>query len=187
MEEKKTNLEENELKRNNVEEKVSKEANKNENATKKEETVKVKDAKIKEQKNSKTEVKDSKGKEEKMEVKKSDTDFKKVQNKVESKKKIDEIEQNGKKSHVVTKALLIFIMIFIAAYCVFFARNLIILNSIASKIEEYKDTTCYSYVSVNKSDVDVIETKINYYKKDNIERFDYQRDDINLIWWYDSN
>ena len=126
-------------------------------------------------------------KEVKKEVKNDDLTFKKVQGNGSSKKKIDEMQNKGKKNHSIAKAILILIMIFIAAYCVFFARNLIILNSIANKVEENKDTTNYAYMSVYKYNTGVNETRIQYYKKDNIERFDFQRDNVNLIWWYDSD
>lgn len=176
MEEKKTNLEK----------KVSKETNKDEKIIEKEKVSKTKEVKQKETKEPEKEVKENK-EEVKIENKKDDTSFKKVQNGTERKKKIDEIEQKGKKKHGVAKAVLILIMIFIATYCVFFARNLIILNSIADKIKDYEDISSYSYTTTIKNDEEVVKTKIQYYKKDNRERFDFQREDINLIWWYDSD
>ena len=113
--------------------------------------------------------------------------FKKVPINGNGKKKIDEMQNKGKKNHGVAKAILILVMIFIAAYCVFFVRNLIILNSIANKVQDYENITGYSYTTIGKNDGVVVETKIQFYKNNNVERFDYQRDELNLIFWYDSN
>ena len=137
----------------------------------------------------KSEKKPEKKVENKAEIRKEEKDstFKKVANKSEKKKKIDEIEQKGKKNHGIAKAVLILVMIFIAAYCIFFVRNLIILNNISKKIAEYDNVTGFSYTTVSKNDGEVVESKIQYYKKDNIERFDYTRDELTMTWWYDSD
>lgn len=124
-------------------------------------------------------------KEVKQEVNNDDLTFKKVPINGNGKKKIDEMQNKGKKNHGVAKAILILVMIFIAAYCVFFVRNLIILNSIANKVQDYENITGYSYTTIGKNDGEVVETKIQFYKNNNVERFDYQRDE--LIFWYDSN
>lgn len=134
-------------------------------------------------KQSKTEKKIEK--EVKQEVNNDDLTFKKVSINGNGKKKIDEMQNKGKKNHGVAKAILILVMIFIAAYCVFFVRNLIILNSIANKVQDYENITGYSYTTIGKNDGEVVETKIQFYKNNNVERFDYQRDE--LIFWYDSN
>ena len=136
-------------------------------------------------KQSKTEKKIEK--EVKQEVNNDDLTFKKVSINGNGKKKIDEMQNKGKKNHGVAKAILILVMIFIAAYCVFFVRNLIILNSIANKVQDYENITGYSYTTIGKNDGEVVETKIQFYKNNNVERFDYQRDELNLIFWYDSN
>ena len=136
-------------------------------------------------KQSKTEKKIEK--EVKQEVNNDDLTFKKVPINGNGKKKIDEMQNKGKKNHGVAKAILILVMIFIAAYCVFFVRNLIILNSIANKVQDYENITGYSYTTIGKNDGEVVETKIQFYKNNNVERFDYQRDELNLIFWYDSN
>ena len=136
-------------------------------------------------KQSKTEKKIEK--EVKQEVNNDDLTFKKVSINGNGKKKIDEMQNKGKKNHGVAKAILIIVMIFIAAYCVFFVRNLIILNSIANKVQDYENITGYSYTTIGKNDGEVVETKIQFYKNNNVERFDYQRDELNLIFWYDSN
>lgn len=136
-------------------------------------------------KQSKTEKKIEK--EVKQEVNNDDLTFKKVSINGNGKKKIDEMQNKGKKNHGVAKAILILVMIFIAAYCVFFVRNLIILNSIANKVQDYENISGYSYTTIGKNDGEVVETKIQFYKNNNVERFDYQRDELNLIFWYDSN
>ena len=136
-------------------------------------------------KQSKTEKKIEK--EVKQEVNNDDLTFKKVSINGNGKKKINEMQNKGKKNHSVAKAILILVMIFIAAYCVFFVRNLIILNSIANKVQDYENITGYSYTTIGKNDGEVVETKIQFYKNNNVERFDYQRDELNLIFWYDSN
>ena len=136
-------------------------------------------------KQSKTEKKIEK--EVKQEVNNDDLTFKKVPINGNGKKKIDEMQNKGKKNHGVAKAILILVMIFIAAYCVFFVRNLIILNSIANKVQDYENITGYSYTTIGKNDGEVVETKIQFYKNNNVERYDYQRDELNLIFWYDSN
>ena len=136
-------------------------------------------------KQSKTEKKIEK--EVKQEVNNDDLTFKKVPINGNGKKKIDEMQNKGKKNHGVAKAILILVMIFIAAYCVFFVRNLIILNSIANKVQDYENISGYSYTTIGKNDGEVVETKIQFYKNNNVERYDYQRDELNLIFWYDSN
>ena len=172
----KQNIEEKTVKK----EEIKKEAPKKEKVKSEEKTTQPKTEK-KTEKNAEPEKKSKKEDDNK------DLTFKKVTNNGESKKKINEIEQKGKKNHGVAKAILILVMIFIAAYCVFFVRNLIILNSIANKVQDYENISGYSYTTIGKNDGEVVETKIQFYKKDNIERFDYQRDELNLILWYDSN
>lgn len=185
MEENNKNLEENKELENKKE--VIGEEKKKE-APKEKAKEEVKEKKVA-QKSEKKPEKPEKKVENKAETKKEEKDatFKKVANKSEKKKKIDEIEQKGKKNHGIAKAVLILVMIFIAAYCIFFVRNLIILNNISKKIAEYDNVTGFSYTTVSKNDGEVVESKIQYYKKDNIERFDYTRDELTMTWWYDSD
>ena len=174
MEENKEVKEEKDLKENNKnrESKETKETKKE----KKEEAKKV-EAKQKEEKKankqnakeekkkatekSKQDKKDSKRKDKNNEVEENDLTFKKVEIKEE------------KKNHRLLKFVLILVIILIGAYCVFFSRNLIILNGIYNQMCEIGSSTNYSYDMVKKQDGKEI-LKMTYYKKDNVERVDLE-------------
>lgn len=164
-------------KESNVKEESKKIAKKGE--AKKDETTK-KEVKKKED-TKKTEKNESKE-----ENKKEDLTFRKVEMSEKNKKKLDEMDKKDKKSHGFAKAVIIIIMILIAAYCIFFVRNLIILNSIAETIEPLKDVSNFTYTSVTKSKDGEELVTIDYYKKDNVERYDLAKNDISIINWYDS-
>lgn len=118
-------------------------------------------------------------------MKKDDMTFKRVEMTEENKKKLNEMGSKGKKSHGVAKAILIIIMLLIAGYCIFFVRNLMILSSIAKDMEPLKDAKNFTYTSVSKDKDNEEETIIKYYKKDNFERYDIQKNGLTAITWYD--
>ena len=118
--------------------------------------------------------------------KKDDLTFKRVEMNSKNKKTLDDLNATKKKSHGFAKAILIIIMILIAAYCIFFVRNLIILHNIADKIADLENVENYSFNTKSTNSDSSIVT-IQYYKKDNLERFDLTKDDTTLIYWYDSD
>lgn len=93
-----------------------------------------------------------------------------------------------KKNHRLLKFILILVIILIGAYCVFFSRNFIILNSIYNQMCEIGSSTNYSYEMIKKQDGEEI-LKMTYYKKDNVERVDLEdkNNNINTITDLDSN
>ena len=163
--------------------KIDNKKEKKDNKSKKEEKTKVRNDKNNKKKN----------KEEKEKKKKEKTENK-TNNKEKTLNKNVEEEQNDdltfkrvemkeeKKDHKVLKFFLILLMILIAAYCVFFSRNLIILDSIYDNMCEIEGNSNYSY-EVTKTENGEEISKITYYKKDNVERVDIQDKDkqINTI------
>ena len=83
-----------------------------------------------------------------------------------------EIKQE-KKNHRFLKFILTLVIILIAAYCIFFSRNFIILNNIYNQMCEIGSSKNYSYEMVRKGEGKET-TKIKYYKKDNVERVDIE-------------
>ena len=76
---------------------------------------------------------------------KKDSTFRKV----ETKNKSKNFDASKKKpSHKVIKAIFIIILLLIAAYCIFFCRNLIILSNLKEAVSQYNGITNYSYESV---------------------------------------
>lgn len=162
----------------------------------KEEKVKeVKETKKEEQKNKtvekkstpKKKVEDDKtvnDKNAKEEPKKDDTTFKKVErNTSEEKNKKEE-----KGSHKFFKAILIVILILIAAYCIFFCRNLIILKNLKEAASQYAGVTNYSYKSTGVNGEG--ESYFTYSQKDNLVRIELQNDQnesANVIIWQDQD
>lgn len=126
----------------------------------------------------------------KEEDKKDDLTFKKAEMTEKNKKKLSEMDKKEKKSHKLAKAILIIFMILIAAYCVFFVRNLIILNNIAKVSEKLRNSNNFTYTSVNNENNGSYTMTIDYYKKDNVERMDLSRTnsnaDASIIIWYDN-
>ena len=163
--------------------KIDNKKEKKDNKSKKEEKTKVRNDKNNKKKN----------KEEKEKKKKEKTENK-TNNKEKTLNKNVEEEQNDdltfkrvemkeeKKDHKVLKFFLMLLMILIAAYCVFFSRNLIILDSIYDNMCEIEGNSNYSY-EVTKTENGEEISKITYYKKDNVERVDIQDKDkqINTI------
>lgn len=156
--------------------------------TKKDDVKKeVKKKETKKEKVEKAEVKKEGTKKTNPENKKDDLTFKKVEMTQDGKKTLNEMDKKEKKSHGFIKAILILLMIVIAAYCIFFVRNLIILNSISDKMSELNECTNFSYASVSKAKDNSSETTIEYYKKDNLERLDIHKDGATITTWYDSD
>ena len=165
------------------EEKIDNKKEKKDNKSKKEEKTKDRNDKNNKKKNK-----------EKKEKKKKEKTENKTNNKEKIINKNVEEEQNDdltfkrvemkeeKKDHKVLKFFLILLMILIAAYCVFFSRNLIILDSIYDNMCEIEGNSNYSY-EVTKTENGEEISKITYYKKDNVERVDIQDKDkqINTI------
>ena len=179
----------------------------NKKETKKEKKTEKKEVKIdnkkekkdnKSKKEEKTKVRNDKNNKKKNKEEKEKKKKEKTENKTNNKEKIlnknVEEEQNDdltfkrvemkeeKKDHKVLKFFLILLMILIAAYCVFFSRNLIILDSIYDNMCEIEGNSNYSY-EVTKTENGEEISKITYYKKDNVERVDIQDKDkqINTI------
>lgn len=98
-----------------------------------------------------------------------------------------EIKQE-KKNHRFLKFILTLVIILIAAYCIFFSRNFIILNNIYNQMCEIGSSKNYSYEMVRKEEGKEV-TKITYYKKDNVERVDLedQNQKVNTITDLESN
>ena len=175
--------------------KIDNKKEKKDNKSKKEEEKNKEKSKVKNKvKNDKNNKK--KNKEEKEKKKKEKTENKnKASNKEKNiNKNVNVEEQNDdltfkrvemkeeKKDHKVLKFFLILLMILIAAYCVFFSRNFIILDSIYDNMCEIEGNSNYSY-EVTKIENGEQVSKITYYKKDNVERVDIQDKDkqINTI------
>lgn len=120
---------------------------------------------------------------EKMEAKVEDPNtFKKVEMK---NKKGTNVKKEKKASHKVIKAILIIILILIGAYCIFFCRNLIILNNLKDLANQYEDVTNYSYKTKNANGV-----YVTYAQKDNILRLDLENTNDpskSMTIWQDRN
>lgn len=150
---------------------------------------------VKKEKSSEKAKKDKPKKEEKKKVDTKQKENKKEKNKIdeEAEKENDltfkrvEVKEE-KKNHRLLKFILILVIILIGAYCVFFSRNFIILNSIYNQMCEIGSSTNYSYEMVKKQDGEEIQ-KMTYYKKDNVERVDLEdkNNNINTITDLDSN
>ncbi len=106
--------------------------------------------------------------------------------KVEMKDKFIEFDaKKGKSSHKFIKAILIIIMLLIAAYCMFFCRNLIILSNLKELASQYTNISNYSYESISNS-----KKHLKYSKKDNVSRLELEHDedpDTNMIVWQDKD
>lgn len=156
-----------ESKKNNKNDKKEKNANSKEKVNQKEN--KKENKKDKKANKTKSDNKEEKKKQEKNiknnvdeEVKKDDLTFRKV-----------EIKPEKKNKHRLLKFILTIIIILIGAYCVFFSRNFIILNNIYNQMCEIGSTSNYSYEAIKKENGEEV-SKIKYYKKDNVERVDFE-------------
>ena len=111
---------------------------------------------------------------------KDDTTFRKVEMKNKS------MNNNSKKaSHKVIKTILIIIMLLIGAYCIFFSRNLIILNNLKEATNQYKNITNYSYESINSTG-----NHLKYSENDNFIRLELQNEqnsESKMIIWQDKS
>lgn len=76
-----------------------------------------------------------------------------------------------KKENKALKFILILIIILIAAYCVFFSRNFVILGKIYNQMLEIESTSNFSYEIVKIEDGTEI-LKATYYKNGDMERVD---------------
>lgn len=112
----------------------------------------------------------------KTEKKEDPNTFKKVDMK---NKNMDNVKEE-KKSHKVINFIGIIILILIALYCIFFCRNLIILNNLKTLANQYKDVTNYSYETNN----------MTFRIKDNVLRVELENEqnpDNNIIIWQNRN
>ena len=177
-EEKRVTEENKATKKEAVEKKVEKKA-----TTAKKDNKKVATAKGKtESKKTSTTKKAEENKTEKMETKiENPNTFKKV----DMKNKVGKNTTKEKKaSHKVIKAILIIILILIGAYCIFFCRNLIILNNLKDLASQYEDIASYSYKTKNGNGY------VSYAQKDNILRLDLENTNDpakSMIIWQDKN
>ena len=163
--------------------KIDNKKEKKDNKSKKEEKTKVRNDKNNKKKKKKEKEKKKKEKTENKTNNKEKTLNKNVEEEQNDDLTFKRVEmKEEKKDHKVLKFFLILLMILIAAYCVFFSRNLIILDSIYDNMCETEGNSNYSY-EVTKTENGEEISKITYYKKDNVERVDIQDKDkqINTI------
>lgn len=90
-----------------------------------------------------------------------------------------------KKSHGFLKTILFLIMIIIVIYCIFFARNCIILTDLSNKIKILDKKVNYSYTSIAKMSEEEDTTIINYARKDNKELFEIKIGENIISMWED--
>ena len=105
-----------------------------------------------------------------------DLTFKKV--KVDTKNRL-------KKSHGFFKTILFLIMIIIVVYCIFFARNCIILTDLSNKIKILDKKVNYSYTSIAKISEKEDTTIINYASNNNKELFEIKIGENIISMWED--
>lgn len=92
-----------------------------------------------------------------------------------------------KKKKVCTffKVMLFLIMLIIVAYCIFFARNCIILTEISGKMKELAKKENYSYSSITKMNGEKKNTNIKFATNNNEELFEIRIGGNIIVMWED--